>query len=64
MPITTQQMNILLKLIATAEPDGLDCDGCLARVSEYAETELASLEIPEAMRAVEVHLKQCPCCED
>ena len=64
MPLAAEQISSLLGMIAASEPDSLDCDGCFARVAEFAEAELLSLDIPDAVRAVETHLKQCPCCRD
>ena len=64
MPLAADQISSLLGMIAASEPDSLDCDGCLAQVAEFAEAELLSLDIPDAVRAVETHLKQCPCCRD
>ncbi len=47
-----------------AEPDRLDCDGCYEQWEEFAELELNRREIPDALRAIEVHLRQCHCCRD
>lgn len=64
MPLTTEQISGLLGMIATVEPDSLDCDSCFEYLAEFAEAELASREIPEALKAVEIHLQQCMCCQD
>ena len=64
MPLAAKQISLLLDMIATSKPDSLDCDGCFAQVAEFAEAELLSLDMPDAVRAVETHLKQCPCCRD
>jgi predicted anti-sigma-YlaC factor YlaD len=51
-------------MIASSQPDSLDCDGCFAQIAEFAELELASKDIPEALQAVKTHLEQCICCKD
>jgi len=62
MSLSNEQISDLVRLAASAEPDGLDCDGCFSHLAEFAEAELARREIPEALKAVEVHLRQCQCC--
>ena len=64
MPLSTEQLSTLLGMITTSEPDSLDCDGCSEHLAEFAEAELTSREIPEAIRTVEIHLRQCACCKD
>ncbi|AMV21147.1 hypothetical protein [Planctomyces sp. SH-PL14] len=63
MSLSDEQISDLVRLAATAETDRLDCDGCFAQLAAFAELELAHKEIPEALRAVEVHLRQCQCCQ-
>lgn len=64
MSLSKDQVSLLLGMVVSAEPDELDCDGCLGRVAEFAELHVACKEIPEAMKAVEIHLEQCMCCKD
>ena len=64
MPLSNKQISSLLGMIASTEQDDLDCDSCFDHLAEFAENELANREVPEAMKAVEVHLRQCPCCKD
>ena len=64
MPLSEKQLATLLNMVLTSEADELDCDGCFEQLSEFAEAKLLSKEIPEAVRAVEVHLQQCACCQD
>jgi len=63
MSLSDEQISDLVKLAASAEPDRLDCDGCFAHLAAFAELQLAHKEIPEALRAVETHLRQCECCQ-
>lgn len=64
MPLSKNQIDALVKHIAKAEHDSIDCDGCYGRVAEFSEAQLEGAEIPQALKAVEVHLRQCICCED
>ena len=64
MPLSKQQIDALVKMIASAETDNGDCDSCYQHLAEFAECELLGKELPAALRAVETHLKQCPCCQD
>lgn len=64
MPLTKPQIDSLLGMVESAEQDDLDCDSCFVKVTEFAEAKLASREIPDALKAVEVHLQQCICCQD
>ena len=62
MPLSKEQIKKLLGLVATVEPDSMDCDDCYGRVAEFAEIKLKNSEIPEALQDVETHMRQCPCC--
>ena len=63
MGLDKEQIASLLNLIASSRPDDLDCDGCFEMLAEFAETELATREVPDALRAVQTHLEQCACCQ-
>jgi hypothetical protein len=64
MPLNKKQIATLLQLAASSEDDALDCDGCFEHLAQFAELILLQQEIPAALRVVEVHLRQCPCCKD
>ncbi|MEM6471016.1 MAG: hypothetical protein AAF802_15765 [Planctomycetota bacterium] len=64
MKLSKEQTKTLLDYVAVAQPDELDCDGCLEHLAEFVELELMGKEIPEALKKVERHLEQCPCCQD
>ena len=64
MTISHDQTKSLLSFIASAKPDELDCDSCFEQMAEFVETELAGVEIPEALKKIERHLNQCACCND
>ena len=64
MPLSNQQIQGLLNLVANVEPDSMNCDGCFGQVAEFAEFSLRGAEIPEALQDVETHMRQCPCCKD
>ena len=64
MALTNDQIASLLNMIEVTEPDDIDCEGCFEDLAEFAETELNNQEIPDALKSVEGHLKQCTCCKD
>lgn len=63
MTLSKKKMDALVRMIAATRSDEIDCDACLAGLSAFAENELAGLPVPEAQRAVQLHLEQCPECE-
>lgn len=62
--ISPEQSRWLIQAIASVRPDPLDCDDCYAHMAEFVETELSGQPVSEALRRVEHHLTQCPCCAD
>jgi hypothetical protein len=64
MAITQSQWLALSQMVITTEPDAIGCDECFGRVAEYAELQMSRLPIPLAMKAIQRHLEQCPCCRD
>ena len=61
--LSKEQIQTLVGLIATAEPDQLTCDDCFGQIGEYAEMALEGRELSEGMKVIERHLHQCPCCK-
>lgn len=64
MSLSEQQISSLLGLVAQTEEDKIDCDTCFNDIAQFAEANLAGAEVPEALKLVERHLQQCPCCKD
>ena len=69
MKLTTMKINIeqikdLLALVASCRADEIACEGCYEHMAEFVEHELLGREFPEALKRVERHLDQCPCCND
>ena len=64
MALSHEQIEKLLGLISSTQDDQTDCDGCLAHIAEFADSQLANQDLPEALQAVQVHLESCPCCAD
>ncbi|MEM9643661.1 MAG: hypothetical protein AAF989_01600 [Planctomycetota bacterium] len=64
MSLSKDQIASLLGLVASAKEGCIDCDACFDHLAEFAEIELAGRDVPEALKAVDLHLKQCPCCKD
>lgn len=62
MPITNEQISKLMNMIATVQPDKLDCDGCSEHIAEFAETQLLGKSIEQSQQAVQTHLENCHCC--
>lgn len=63
MPINDEQIKKLVNMIATVQPDKLDCDGCSQHIAEFAESQLLGKTLEESQKAVETHLQNCHCCE-
>ncbi len=64
MTLSEEDTKALLKRVAQARDDALDCDKCFEHLAEFVELELAGSEIPDALIAVKRHIEQCPCCKD
>lgn len=63
MPMTNEQIKQLVHMIATVQPDKLDCDCCSEQIAEFAETHLLGKTLEESQQAVQAHLENCHCCE-
>lgn len=64
MKLSRVQTKTLLEIVASAKPDEIDCDGCFEHLAEFVEHELMGIQIPEALRKIQRHIDQCPCCSD
>lgn len=62
--LSKDQVKSLVGLIATTQADKINCDECFGQIGEFAEYALEGRELPDGMRAIQVHLEQCPCCKD
>ncbi len=62
--LSKEQIQALVGLIATTQPDKIQCDECLGQIGEYAEYALEGRELSEGMAIIQRHLEQCPCCKD
>jgi Zn finger protein HypA/HybF involved in hydrogenase expression len=63
MSLTVNQIQTLVSLIVTTEPDQVSCDECFGQIGEFAEKSLEGKELPEGMQTIQRHLEQCPCCK-
>ena len=61
--LSNEQIQILVGLITTTEPDSIACDECLGQIGEYAEKALEGVKLSEGMKVIQRHLEQCPCCK-
>ncbi len=62
--LNDKQIKMLLQLAGSVTPDALNCDDCFGEIARFAEEELAGHTVCEAMRKVQNHLANCPCCRD
>ncbi len=58
--IALTQVQNLFKSILKAVPDRMDCDGCFELSAQFADAEIQGFELTELLKAVHVHLSQCP----
>lgn len=63
MALSKIQIQTLVGLIATTQPDNVSCDECFGRIGEFAEKALAGVELSDGMKLIQRHLEQCPCCK-
>lgn len=61
--LTTNQIQTLVGLIVTTQPDKISCDDCLGEIGKFAEIALEGRELSEGMQVIQRHLEQCPCCK-
>lgn len=64
MSLTKENIQTLVALIATAEPDQMSCDECFGQIGEFAEIALEGRPLSAGMTVIQRHLEQCPCCKD
>lgn len=65
MPLSKQQVESLLKMLAQTKDVEQDCDSCHKMMAEFAETSLAGKSIPEGLKSIQEHLENCSeCCEE
>jgi hypothetical protein len=64
MPLTPPELELLARATLVTRPREIGCDACLEHVAAYAETQLAGLPTPEALRLVEEHLALCGECQE
>jgi hypothetical protein len=63
VPLSPENIKKLIDLVATAQDDALDCDGCLEHIAEFAEAHLAGRSLSAALQSVRTHLESCGCCQ-
>ena len=52
----------LFQSISSAIPDQMDCDGCFELSAQFAEAEMNGEQLSDVLKAVQIHMSQCPCC--
>ena len=64
MPLSTKELAQLLRLVGQTLAEEIDCDACLTRVAQFAESRLAGRPLDEGLRAVAQHLAVCGECQE
>ena len=60
--LTLTQAQKLLTTVSKWVPDQLNCDDCFDLIAEFADAQIRGEQLSEALRAVQIHFSQCPCC--
>jgi hypothetical protein len=63
-PLTKDQLCGLLSLVGATRERELNCGECQEFAAEFAERQLAGLELTSALKKVEQHLEVCPECRE
>jgi uncharacterized protein with PIN domain len=64
MALSRSRLERLLRWIAATRERELNCEECLERMAEFAESELVGRTLPEGLEAVEQHLTVCDECRE
>ena len=63
-PLTKDQLSQFTQMITATREHEINCSECAALAAEFAERQLAGLEIDAALSKVEQHLQICPECRE
>ncbi|MEI6084126.1 MAG: hypothetical protein WCS70_07470 [Verrucomicrobiota bacterium] len=63
-PLSKEQLAGLVESVVGTQDQELTCTECQQGISEFAERQLASQPLAEALRRVEEHLAICPECTE
>lgn len=64
MVLGDDQIRALVNALSNTREHEIDCSECLDMVAEFAERELASRPIPDALETVRHHLTRCGECRE
>jgi hypothetical protein len=64
MPLSKEELDALMRLVDLTKDSEINCEECLALVSEFAERQLADQSIPDRLKTVEHHLSLCAECRE
>mgnify|MGYP006908362152 FL=1 len=64
MALSKSELDNLMQLIGLTDEREINCEQCLALVSEFAEQALTGRSVPEGLKAVEQNLSVCGECRD
>lgn len=64
MKITDKQIKTLLGFVAKTSDNEISCQDCEDQITQFAESQLTGKRFPDALHAIEEHLKTCPECAE
>ena len=64
MKITEDQIRALIGFVSKTADDEISCQECEDHIAQFAESQLSGKATPEALAAIEEHLKICPECTE
>lgn len=64
MPLSKEELDELMRLIGLTKDSEINCEQCLALISEFAEQSLAGKSISDGLKAVKHHLTVCAECRE
>lgn len=64
MPLSKKEIEGLMRLVGLTKDEEINCEQCLALVSEFAEAQLAGKSVSDGLKAVEHHISVCPECRE
>lgn len=64
MNVTYEQIRMFLKLVVEATGPEADCDHCMARIAEFADSNLVGKPVPQALACIDEHLENCGYCRE
>ena len=64
MKFTNDELHSLAGFVAKTREGEISCETCEEQLAFFVEAQMVGREIPEALRAIDEHLKLCPECTE